>query len=71
MKFSAIVHRSVLGLLLSLVIAVNSAQAHTDRKFETSPTLVRERTAVVWVCTKAVEGIVKVLGGTTLSHPWG
>jgi len=47
MKLSVSFQRGLLGLLLSLVLAVSSAHAHADRKFETNPTLVREITTLI------------------------
>ena len=47
MKLSVSIQRGLQGLLVALVLLVNSAYAHTDRKFETSPTLVREITTLI------------------------
>jgi len=47
MKLPAFAHRGLLWLLVALLITVNSAFAHTDHKFETSPTLVREITTLI------------------------
>ena len=46
MKLSVSLYRS-LQLVVALVLAVTSVQARTDRKFETSPTLVREITTLI------------------------
>ena len=47
MKLPVSVHRGLQWLLVALALTVSNAQAHTDHKFETSPTLVREITTLI------------------------
>jgi carboxyl-terminal processing protease len=47
MKLPVSFLRGLQWLLVALLLAVNSAYAHTDHKFETSPTLVREITTLI------------------------
>ena len=68
----------VLGVAAAAVAVVIGYHRLRDRSPEAGAAslyLVRELAAVVLVCTKAVEGVVKVLGrGDTLAAPamtWG